>query len=86
MIAIQKPRVEYKENPLGLDIRNPRISWQVSADERDVRQQAYQLQVAGAADFGSVWWDSGRVESGESLHIEPEGAGACSPGRVIITG
>ncbi|MEK3878850.1 glycoside hydrolase family 78 protein [Paenibacillus sp. FSL M7-0420] len=73
MIAIQKPRVEYQENPLGLDIRLPRFSWQLHTDERDVRQQAYQLQVAGAADFGSVWWDSGRVESGESLHIELKG-------------
>ncbi|WP_405115200.1 family 78 glycoside hydrolase catalytic domain [Paenibacillus sp. FSL K6-1217] len=73
MIAIQKPRVEYQENPLGLDIRNPRISWQLRADERDVRQQAYQIQVAAEPEFGVSLWDSGRVESGESLHIELKG-------------
>ncbi|NQX45082.1 family 78 glycoside hydrolase catalytic domain [Paenibacillus tritici] len=71
MIAVQKLRVEYRENPLGLDIRYPRISWQMRADERDVRQQAYQIQIAGEQDFGSsLLWDSGRVESGESLHLE----------------
>ena len=33
MIAVQKLRVEYKENPLGLDTLSPRISWQVRADK-----------------------------------------------------
>lgn len=70
MIAVHKLRVEYKDNPLGLDVRCPRISWQLSADERDVMQQAYQLQVAMDQDFGSTVWDSGRMESGQSLHIE----------------
>lgn len=70
MIAVHKLRVEYKDNPLGLDVRYPRISWQLDADERDVMQQAYQLQAAMDQDFGSTVWDSGRVESGQSLHIE----------------
>lgn len=70
MIAVHKLRVEYKDNPLGLDVRYPRISWQLAADERDVMQQAYQLQVATDQDFVSTVWDSGRVESGQSLHIE----------------
>nr|WP_238650286.1 glycoside hydrolase family 78 protein [Paenibacillus piscarius] len=70
MITVHKLRVEYKENPLGLDTLSPRISWQVRADERDVMQQAYQLQVADGAEFTNVWWDSGRVESGDSLHME----------------
>ncbi|NOU80518.1 Bacterial alpha-L-rhamnosidase [Paenibacillus sp. LMG 31459] len=70
MIAVHKLRVEYKDNPLGLDVRYPRISWQLDADERDVMQQAYQLQAAMDQNFGSTVWDSGRVESGQSLHIE----------------
>ncbi|AIQ59887.1 alpha-L-rhamnosidase [Paenibacillus borealis] len=70
MIAVHKLRVEYKQNPLGIDVRYPRISWQLNADERDVMQQAYQLQVATDQDYVSTVWDSGRVESGQSLHIE----------------
>ena len=70
MIAVRKLRVEYKNNPLGLDVRCPRISWQLIADERDVMQQAYQIQVSAEVAFGSLLWDSGRVESGQSLHIE----------------
>ncbi|MEK5492027.1 glycoside hydrolase family 78 protein [Paenibacillus sp. FSL R7-0297] len=70
MIEVRKLRVEYKDNPLGLDVRYPRISWQLSAYERDVMQQAYQLQAAIDQDFVSTVWDSGRVESGQSLHIE----------------
>lgn len=70
MIAVRKLSVEYKNNPLGLDVRCPRISWQLIADERDVMQQAYQIQVSAEQAFGSLLWDSGRVESGQSLHVE----------------
>jgi len=37
---------EYLTNPLGLDVRQPRLSWQASAAQRGVRQTAYQILVA----------------------------------------
>lgn len=70
MISVQKLRVEYKKNPLGLDVRQPGICWQLKADERDVMQLAYQIQVSTGEDFGNMLWDSGRVESAQSLHVE----------------
>ena len=39
-------RVEYKENPLGIDARKPRLSWQIQTNGRGVMQSAYHVRVA----------------------------------------
>jgi alpha-L-rhamnosidase len=70
-------RTEYAENPLGIDVRKPRLSWQLSSDRRGARQTAYQVQVASspealAAGDADVW-DSGRVESSDSLQVAYDG-------------
>src|SRR5215471_1652523 len=39
-------RTEYKENPLGIDSRKPRLSWQILSPARGVIQSAYQVRVA----------------------------------------
>jgi alpha-L-rhamnosidase len=71
-------RAEYKENPLGIDARKPRLSWQLQASGRGVAQSAYQIRVAKtAADLQagkSLTWDSGKVTSDESIHRVYEGA------------
>ncbi len=66
-------RVEYKQNPLGLDAAHPRLSWLVEAEGRGRRQTAYQILVASseenlAADNGDLW-DSGKVASAECAQI-----------------
>ena len=65
-------RCEYLENPLGIDIATPHLSWQSDNTEHNWRQSAYEVLVgseeslgAGAADV----WDSGKVDSSESVGI-----------------
>ncbi|AIQ70091.1 family 78 glycoside hydrolase catalytic domain [Paenibacillus graminis] len=70
MLTVQKLRVEYKENPVGLDVRFPRISWQLQSEERDVLQQSYEIEVSVEADFRRILWSSGRVYSEQSAHVE----------------
>ncbi|MBW4085726.1 glycoside hydrolase family 78 protein [Paenibacillus sp. S150] len=70
MLTVQKLRVEYKENPIGLDVRHPRISWQLHSEERDVQQQSYDIQVSAGPDFRSLLWTSGRVYSDQCAHVE----------------
>jgi alpha-L-rhamnosidase len=71
-------RTEYKVNPLGIDARRPRLSWQLQAAARGVAQSAYQIRVARTvADLKAgknLSWDSGRVKSGESTHRAYEGS------------
>src|SRR5215469_16638139 len=70
-------RTEYKENPIGIDVRRPRFGWQIVSEERGVAQSAYQVRVArGESEFdraGGVLWDSGRVNSDESTHVVYDG-------------
>ena len=63
---------EYKTNPLGLDVAQPRLGWQlVPADPaaRGVRQSAYQVLVTSDSSGQAVVWDSGRVASDQSVHV-----------------
>lgn len=67
-------RAEGASGPLGIDVPRPRLSWQLGAQGRGVRQRAYRIVVASSAallarDRGDVW-DSGRVESADSVGVE----------------
>lgn len=70
-------RTEYKVNPLGIDARKPRLSWQIQASGRGVSQSAYQLRVARSErdlrNGSSIVWDSGKVNSDESIHRTYDG-------------
>jgi alpha-L-rhamnosidase len=71
-------KCEYKVNPLGIDVQQPRLSWQVVSDERGWLQSAYQIRVAQRAAIlnqeKELLWDSGRVSSPESTHRPYAGA------------
>ena len=64
--------VEYQANPVGIDARQPRLSWQLASDARGIAQSAYQIRVARAeSDLRAgrrLTWDSSRVDSDESIH------------------
>lgn len=64
-------RCEYRENPLGIDVAAPRLSWGLESDFRGERQTAYRILVATspealAEDKGDLW-DSGKVVSAQSV-------------------
>jgi len=66
-------RCEYLTDPLGIDVRQPRLSWILQHSERGQLQTAYQVVVAsnssllepGKADL----WDSGKVASDNSTQV-----------------
>ena len=68
---------EYKTDPIGIDVKQPRLSWKISTNERGWRQSAYQVQVAASADdlrgSRAIIWDSGKLVSAESVHREYAG-------------
>jgi alpha-L-rhamnosidase len=70
-------RSEYATNPLGVDVRKPRLSWQLQSSVRGVVQSAYQVRVASSERSlragHDLVWDSGRVASTESIHRPYDG-------------
>src|ERR1700728_645351 len=70
-------RCEYLRDPLGLDVRMPRLSWIIHSDRRDTWQAAYRILVASSSQFldaneGDLW-DSGKIDSDQSIQLEYSG-------------
>jgi alpha-L-rhamnosidase len=68
-----KLRCAYRENPLGIDVPAPQLSWQSDNTERNWRQSAYEILVATRADLlapgKAEVWDSTKKMSAESVAI-----------------
>ena len=67
-------RCEYLQDPLGIDVTQPRLNWILASDQRGQKQTAYQVLVAStlellAKDQGDLW-DSGKVVSDQSSQVE----------------
>jgi alpha-L-rhamnosidase len=69
-------KVEYRTNPVGIDVAQPRLSWILTSSDPAARgqmQTAYQIVVATSpallkADKGDLW-DTGRVASDQSIQM-----------------
>ncbi|PFO06312.1 alpha-L-rhamnosidase [Bacillus sp. AFS076308] len=74
LLKVNALTCEYQNNPLGIDIKRPRISWKIQSNRRGTMQRAYQIQVAvNHEDFTTSLWDTGVITSDESIHIEYDG-------------
>ena len=84
--TVVKTVCEYHENPVGIDIIQPRLSWQLQSDEKNVTQSAYEIRVAfSQSDLGKKGkqlWNSGKVMSGQSVNVVYEGPAIESMQRV----
>ena len=75
-MRLRDVRVEYRENPIGLDVRKPRFSWKLDTEEYNTIQTAYQIYITyyDKADKKEiVAWNSGKVESEQSVLVEYSG-------------
>lgn len=72
-LKVTAPRTEYAVNPLGIDVRKPRLSWKISSNRRGIIQSGYRIRAAGSeSDLTSgrnLIWDSGRVTSADSINL-----------------
>ncbi|MGD1010882.1 MAG: family 78 glycoside hydrolase catalytic domain [Candidatus Aminicenantales bacterium] len=69
-------RCEYLENPMGVDVRQPRFFWVLEHSGRGQAQSAYQMIVSSdpAAAAGDIW-DTGKVVSAKSTQVVYAGKG-----------
>ena len=76
---------EYADNPLGVDVPQPRLAWLLESRRRSQSQSAYQLVVASsesllARDQADVW-DSGKFASAQSAGVAYDGPALVSGTR-----
>lgn len=76
-VSAEYLRCEYRIDPMGVDIRNPGLSWIVTSSDRGVSQSAYHILVSSASDLlaqdkGDLW-DSGRVQTDQTAAVRYAG-------------
>ncbi|MFF7286221.1 family 78 glycoside hydrolase catalytic domain [Streptomyces griseorubiginosus] len=75
--AVEGLTVEHRTTPLGVDAARPRFGWRTASRVRGRRQTAYRLLVASTPDRLTVGradvWDSGRVDSADSVAVRYAG-------------
>jgi alpha-L-rhamnosidase len=68
---------ESLSTPLGMDAKQPLLSWKLQDSRPGARQTAYQIQVASSAASLQTGkpdiWDSGRIESNNSIGVSYQG-------------
>lgn len=69
-LQVQKLLCENLVNPIGIDAMQPRFSWQLSGEGRNLKQTAYELKVLNGS---KVLWNSGKVSSDQSVFVEYAG-------------
>jgi len=83
-LLVKNLRCEYQVDPAGIDVRRPRLSWQLESSERGVVQASYEVRVAGSEEQlakGKPIWESGKQTSDASIQVE-YGGPALESGKV----
>ena len=70
-------KCEYLTNPIGIDVKRPRLSWRLETYQYNVKQTAYQILVASDLkkldkNIGDLW-DTDIIYSDQSTHIVYDG-------------
>lgn len=77
LVKVDSLKIEMQENPQGLGTSTPRFSWQITSGQPDLRQEAWQIQVAGSEQDlkkgSDLLWDSGIVTGDLSVLIPYKG-------------
>src|SRR6476659_6965150 len=76
-LQVQALRCENLEDPLGIDVQKPRLSWQILSQQRSVLQTSYQVLVASSLEKlnnnqGDIW-NSANVNSSQSILVDYRG-------------
>jgi len=65
-VKLQNLLTENLVNPVGIDVQQPRFSWQLISDQKNVSQTAYEIIVSSGK---GTMWKSGKVTSDQSVHV-----------------
>lgn len=68
-VTIRNLLVEYEQRPMGIETLRPRFSWQMADKDHSKGQCQKAYRIVVEDEYGKRIWDSGKVESDESLNI-----------------
>jgi len=86
-VRVEQLRCEHLQNPMGIGVLEPRLSWQLVSSETGEAQTAYEIRAgstaAGLAAPHPDIWDSGEVMSDRSVLVPWGGKPLASRSRVF---
>jgi alpha-L-rhamnosidase len=72
-LTVSDITVNYKTNPIGIDGKEIRFSWKLISSTKQTLQKSYEIKVAESEEEllkdKNLVWNSGKVESEQSLNI-----------------
>ncbi|CAH0254386.1 hypothetical protein SRABI27_03046 [Pedobacter sp. Bi27] len=76
-IKVAQLNCAYRNNPIGIDVLSPALSWKLQSAKHNIMQTSYQIVVSSSLsnlnkNIGDVW-DTQKVNSGQSLQIKYQG-------------
>ena len=76
-IKVDNLLCENLSNPIGIDVKAPRFTWQLISDKRNVIQTAYEIRVSESESSfekkGSPYWASAKILSDSSVQVAYKG-------------
>ncbi len=76
-LTVYDLKCENLSEPTGTGTNKPGLSWKIRSQSNGTMQKAFQILVAGSIDLldetNSDLWNSGKVESSESIHVPYKG-------------
>jgi alpha-L-rhamnosidase len=71
--ALSHLRIENLSNPLCVDSKAPRFSWQIESGDRNELQTAFEIRVSARPNGKDLFWTSGKTNSAASTQVEYSG-------------
>ena len=65
-LKVQNLLIENLVNPIGIDVQQPRFSWQLSSPKRNTLQAAYEIKLSSGKN---EVWSTGKVASPQSVQV-----------------
>jgi alpha-L-rhamnosidase len=69
-LTVSHLQTENLINPLCIDSKTPRFSWQLQSSGRNELQTAYEIGVSGQPDGKDPVWTSGKISSSASIQVD----------------
>ncbi|MBN2244753.1 MAG: glycoside hydrolase family 78 protein [Candidatus Aminicenantes bacterium] len=86
MLSLYDLKCEYKIDPIGIDVMDPRLSWKIAARLKGTLQTAYEIRAGKSIESlnnpDQLLWNTGKVLSDTSIHVPYSGPGLSSRQRI----
>lgn len=73
-VQVSKMQVNFKNNPVGIDVSEVKFGWKLESSALNVQQQAYQIMLSTSKEFDqALVWNSGKIDTDQSRLVAYQG-------------